>query len=370
MNFLDRLEELERKFQGIEQELLKPEVISDREKYLRLNKTRSELVPVIGKFREHQKLHQEIEGNRTLLKGGDRELSELVQAELPGLEQKRQALERELKGLLVPPDPDEKKNAILEIRAGTGGNEAALFVRDLFEMYQKWMEKKGFRVSILSHHPTDLGGFKEIISQAEGAGAFGWLKFESGVHRVQRVPVTEAQGRVHTSTVTVAVLPEAEEVDLQVNEAELRIDVYRSQGPGGQSVNTTDSAVRITHLPTGMVVTCQDERSQHKNRARALKILKSRLLEMEKEKQRSEREGIRRSQVGSGERAEKIRTYNFPQNRITDHRANLTLYQLDRMMEGNLDDLVQALRSEEKTKKLAEFEKEEQPGLEKSKARA
>ncbi len=369
MNFSGRLEELEKKFLAIEQELTQPEVFSDRVKSLRLSRSLAELRPVVEKFRVFQKLDRELEGNKNLLQGQDRELAELVKAELPGLERQKQVLEQELKEMLVPPDPDDAKNAILEIRAGTGGNEAALFVRELFEMYQKWLEKKGLRISILNHHSTDLGGFKEIISQVEGAGAYGWFKFESGVHRVQRVPATEAQGRIHTSTVTVAVLPEAEEVDLQVNESELRVDVYHSQGPGGQGVNTTDSAVRITHLPSGMVVTCQDERSQHKNKARAFKILKARLLEMEKEKQRSQREGIRRSQVGSGERAEKIRTYNFPQNRVTDHRVNVTLYQLDRVMEGNLDELVDTLRSGEKADKLAEFEKEPRGGLERNQAR-
>jgi len=359
MNFIGRLQELEQKYQALDQDLSKPEVYSDPAKLKQLSKTQAELRPVIEKYRDYKKVLKEIEDNQTLLDSRDREIAALAKSELEGLEKKEQSLETALKELLIPPDPDDQRNAILEIRAGTGGEEAALFVRDLIEMYKKWLERKGLRLTALNHHATDLGGFKEIICQVEGASAFGWLKFESGVHRVQRVPATEAQGRVHTSTVTVAVLPEAEEVDLQIDEAkDLRIDVYRSQGKGGQGVNTTDSAVRITHLPTGMVVTCQDERSQHKNKSRAMKILKARLYEAEKEKRRAQREGLRRSQVGSGERAEKIRTYNFPQNRLTDHRINLTLYKLDRLMEGELDELVQALRAEEKAKKLVEFETE------------
>jgi peptide chain release factor 1 len=366
MNFIARLEELERKFQELEQELARPELYADREKLKKLNKTRAELQPVIEKFRDYKKVRRDIQEHQSLLSSQDRELAELAKAELQELLRKERTLEAALKELLVPKDPDEQRNAILEIRAGTGGEEAALFVMDLFSMYQKWLERKGFRITPLNHHATDLGGYKEIICAVEGEEAFGALKFESGVHRVQRVPRTEAQGRVHTSTVTVAVLPEVEEVEVAIDEAkDLRIDVYRSQGKGGQGVNTTDSAVRITHLPSGMVVTCQDERSQHKNKARAMKILKSRLYEMEKEKQRAEREGLRRSQVGSGERAEKIRTYNFPQNRLTDHRINLTLYKLDRIMDGDLDELVNALRVEEKARRLLEFEAEEKAALEK-----
>ena len=357
MNLIDKLKELEKKFEGMEQELSNPQIFSDLERYRKLTKSRAELAPVVELYRQYQLLVKAVEDNRNLLESSDAELKELAQEELKELEPKKMELENRLKELLIPPDEDDNKNAIVEIRAGTGGEEASLFVRDLFEMYKKWLEKKGFKLTVLNHHSTDLGGYKEIIAQVEGQSAFGWLKFESVVHRVQRIPITENQGRIHTSTVTVAVLPEAEEVEVEVNEEkDLRIDVYRSQGPGGQGVNTTDSAVRITHLPTGLVVTCQDERSQHKNRARALKILKSRLLEMEKEKQRAERVGLRRSQIGSGERAEKIRTYNFPQNRITDHRADLTLYKLDRIIQGELDELVEALRAMDKAKKLAELE--------------
>ena len=371
MDFVTRLGELEQKFNGLEHELAQPDVYSDPAKAKKLSKNLSDLRPVVEKFREYKKVMKELEGNKSLLESGDKEMESLVKAEMAGLELKQHELEEKLKELLVPPDPDEDKNAILEIRAGTGGEEAALFVLDLFNMYKKWTEGKGFKITVLNHHATDLGGYKEIISQVEGPGAFGWLKFESGVHRVQRVPLTETQGRVHTSTVTVAVLPEAEEVNITIDESrDLRVDVYRSQGKGGQGVNTTNSAVRITHLPTGMVVTCQDERSQHKNKARAMKILKARLYEAEKERQRSAREGMRRDQVGSGDRAEKIRTYNYPQNRMTDHRINVTLYKLDHMMEGDLDELVNALRIDEKARLLVQIEAEEKAPVEKAKARA
>jgi len=371
MDLVKRLEELEKKFQELEKELSRPELYADREKSKKLSKSRAELMPVLKKYRQYRKISREVENNQDLAGSEDKEIAELAKAELDSLKEQARKLESELKELLVPRDPDDARNAILEIRAGTGGEEAALFVMDLFSMYKKWLERRGFRVNVLNHHATDLGGYKEIIAQVEGQDAFGWLKFESGVHRVQRVPKTETQGRVHTSTVTVAVLPEVEEVEITIDEArDLRVDVYRSQGKGGQGVNTTDSAVRITHLPTGMVATCQDERSQHKNKARAMKILKSRLYEREKEKQRAEREGLRRSQVGTGERAEKIRTYNFPQNRFTDHRVNLTLYKLDRVMEGDLEGLVNALRLDEKSRKLVEFEAEEKTPVEKAKTRA
>jgi len=359
MEIFSRLKELSAQYEKLEQELSCPEVFSDPERYQALYQRQAELRPIVESWREYQKLMKEIEDNQHLLEEDDPELKELAEQELVQLRARKTQLEEKIKELLIPPDPDEEKNAILEIRAGAGGEEAGLFARDLFEMYQKWLSKKGLKLRVASFHPTDLGGFKEIICEVEGKGAYGWLKYESGVHRVQRIPITESGGRIHTSTVTVAVLPEAEEVEVEIDEEkDLRVDVFRAQGPGGQGVNTTDSAVRITHLPTGLVVTCQDERSQHKNKARALKILKSRLLEMEKQKQRAQRDGMRRSQIGSGDRAEKIRTYNFPQNRVTDHRINLTLYKLDKIMEGELDELVKALRAEEKAKKLAEMEEE------------
>jgi len=270
-------------------------------------------------------------------------MRELAKAELQTLKERLAGLEEELKILLLPKDPRDEKNVFLEIRAGTGGEEAALFAAALFRMYSKFAEKKRWRVEVMSENPTGLGGFKEIIALMEGKGVFSVLKHESGVHRVQRVPVTEASGRIHTSAVTVAVLPEADEVEVEINPNDLRIDVYRSSGPGGQSVNTTDSAVRVTHIPTGMVVTCQDEKSQHKNKAKALKVLRARLLDKLMEEQRSEISEQRKSQVGSGDRSERVRTYNFPQNRMTDHRINLTLYRLDSVMEGDLDEMTNAL---------------------------
>jgi len=292
---------------------------------------------------------------------GDPELVPLAAEELAGLERRRGALEDMLKKLLVPKDPLEGKNIILEIRAGTGGDEAALFARDLFDMYLRYADRQGWKVEILSHHPTGKGGYKEVIARIEGKGVYGRLRFESGVHRVQRVPETEAQGRIHTSAATVAVLPEAEDAEVEVDEKELKIDVFRSSGPGGQGVNTTDSAVRITHLPTNMVVVCQDERSQHKNKAKAMKILKSRLLEIERERQEQERTALRRSQVRTGDRSEKIRTYNFPQNRVTDHRLGLTVHQLDRVLEGELDSFVEALRANHQAETLAQEVDLDQP---------
>ncbi len=289
-------------------------------------------------------MNAEIEGHRQLLDDSDAELRELAKSELPALRERLETLDIELRRLLLPRDPNDDRNVVLEIRAGTGGDEASLFAAQLFRVYSRYAEENGWRVEILSANPTGLGGFKEIVALIEGRGAYSRLKFEGGVHRVQRVPVTEASGRIHTSTVTVAVLPEAEDVEVQIDEAkELRIDVYRSSGPGGQSVNTTDSAVRVTHLPTGLVVACQDEKSQHKNKAKALKILRARLLERAQAEQHAEVAENRRSMVGTGERSERIRTYNFPQGRMTDHRINLTLYSLDRIMEGQIQPLIDAL---------------------------
>jgi peptide chain release factor 1 len=272
-------------------------------------------------------------------------MRELAKSEMQGLKERQTALEQEIRVLLLPKDPRDEKNTFLEIRAGTGGEEAALFAAALFRMYAKYAEMNRWRVEVMSQNPTGLGGFREIIALIEGKGVYSRLKYESGVHRVQRVPATEASGRIHTSTVTVAVLPEADEVEVEINPNDLRIDVYRSSGPGGQSVNTTDSAVRITHLPTGMVVTCQDEKSQHKNKAKALKVLRARLLDQLIEERRSEISEERKSQVGSGDRSERVRTYNFPQNRLTDHRLGLTLYHLDGIMEGNLGEVVNALNT-------------------------
>jgi peptide chain release factor 1 len=328
----------------LERSLVDPAVISNRKEYARLGKERSDLEEIVARYREWKKLSAEIEGHRSLLEEGDAEIRELAKAELPGMRDRLDALEEELKRLLLPRDPNDERNVIFEIRAGTGGEEASLFAAELYRMYSRYAEEQGWRVELMSANPTGLGGFKEVIALIEGRGVYSRLKFEGGVHRVQRVPETEASGRIHTSTVTVAVLPEADEVDVQIDEVkDLRIDVYRSSGPGGQSVNTTDSAVRITHLPSGLVVACQDEKSQHKNKSKALKILRARLLERAQAEQQAEVAQSRRSMVGTGERSERIRTYNFPQGRVTDHRINLTLYSLDRVIEGEIEPLIDAL---------------------------
>ncbi|TMB22192.1 MAG: peptide chain release factor 1, partial [Deltaproteobacteria bacterium] len=291
--------------------------------------------------------------HREVLRERDAELRELARSELPALEARLAALDATLKHLLLPKDPNDERNTVLEIRAGTGGDEASLFAAELFRMYSRYAERHGWRVEVLSSSPTGLGGFKEVIALVQGKGAFSRLKFEGGVHRVQRVPVTETQGRIHTSAVTVAVLPEAEDVEVELADKDLRIDVYRSSGPGGQSVNTTDSAVRVTHLPTGLVVTCQDEKSQHKNKSKALKILRARLLERARSEQQSEIAANRKAMVGSGDRSEKIRTYNFPQSRVTDHRVNLTLHTLDRVLDGDIDPIVDALVVRQQAEALA-----------------
>jgi peptide chain release factor 1 len=341
---LDKLQEVERRYQELEGLLIDPAVFGNRKEFAKLAKERSSLEQVVAKYREWKRLAAEIDGHKQLLEETDAELRELAKAELPAMRERLQGLEEELKQLLLPRDPNDERNVLLEIRAGTGGEEASLFAAQLFRMYSRYAETRGWRVELLSVNATGLGGYKEVIALVEGDGAYSRLKFEGGVHRVQRVPVTEASGRIHTSTVTVAVLAEADDVEVEIDEAkDLRIDVYRSSGPGGQSVNTTDSAVRITHLPTGLVVACQDEKSQHKNKAKGLKILRARLLERAQAEQQAEVAENRRSMVGTGERSERIRTYNFPQGRVTDHRINLTLYSLDRVMEGELDPLLDAL---------------------------
>ncbi len=350
---LAKLTEVEKRYEQIECLLVDPAVLADRKEYARLAKERAELEEIVRCFREWKRVGEELEGNKELLEDADAEVRELAKSELPVLRARRAALESRLKELLAPRDPNDEKNVILEIRAGTGGEEAALFAADLFRMYARYAERRGWRVEVLSANATGLGGFKEVIALVEGNRAYSRLKFEGGVHRVQRVPVTEAAGRIHTSAVTVAVLPEADEVEVEIDEAkDLRIDVFRSSGPGGQSVNTTDSAVRITHLPTGLVVACQDEKSQHKNKAKALRILRARLLERAREKQRAAEAATRRSMVGTGDRSERIRTYNFPQGRVTDHRIQLTLYSLDRVLDGDLDPLVDALITNERAEAL------------------
>jgi peptide chain release factor 1 len=352
---LDKIQEIENKYKKITLLLSDPNVFSNREEFLRLSKEQSEIEPIVTKFQEYKKIIKEIEELEEILKDGDGDLKEIAEDELQYLKKLKPQIEQELKILLLPKDPRDEKNVILEIRAGTGGDEAALFAADLFRMYFKYAESKGWKVEILDSHPTELGGFKEIIANISGKGAFSRLKFESGVHRVQRIPLTEASGRIHTSTATVAVLPEAEEVDIKIDEKDLRIDTFCSSGPGGQSVNTAYSAVRIVHLPTGIIVQCQDERSQIKNKEKAMKVLRTRLLEMERQKKEAERASERKQQVGTGERSERIRTYNFPQNRVTDHRIGLTLYKLEQILNGNLDEIINALISHDQTERLKEM---------------
>ena len=350
---LDRLAEIERRYEELERLVADPTVIANRREFAKLARERSQLEETVARWRERQRVAREVEEHRELAREKDAELRELARGELPALEARLAALDAMLKQLLLPKDPHDERNTVLEIRAGTGGDEASLFAAELFRMYTRYAERHGWRVEVLSSSPTGLGGFKEVIALVVGKGAFSRLKFEGGVHRVQRVPVTETQGRIHTSAVTVAVLPEAEDVEVELVDKDLRIDVYRSSGPGGQSVNTTDSAVRVTHLPTGLVVTCQDEKSQHKNKAKALKILRARLLERARSEQQSEIAANRKAMVGSGDRSEKIRTYNFPQSRVTDHRVNVTLHTLDRVLDGEIDAIVDALVTRQQTEALA-----------------
>ena len=340
---LDKLAEVEKRYQQLENLLSDPQLVGRQREYSKVAKERAELEEIVACYREWKKNEQEIQGNRELLDERDEGIRELAKEELSVLRGRKDELEERLKFLILPKDPNDSKNVILEIRAGTGGEEAALFAASLFRMYSRYAESRGWRVEVMNSNPTGLGGFKEIIALIEGRGVYSRMKFEGGVHRVQRVPATEGSGRIHTSAVTVAVLAEADEVEVEIDPKELRIDVFRSSGPGGQSVNTTDSAVRVTHIPTGLVVSCQDEKSQHKNKAKALKVLRARLLEKREEERRSEIAATRKLMVGSGDRSERIRTYNFPQGRVTDHRINFTLYKLDRVMEGSLDELLDAL---------------------------
>lgn len=347
-----KLESLERKFLDLEQELADPTVFNDQDRYRKLTKAHSDLKPVVDIFRQYRELKQNLADNQELLNDADPDIREMAHEEIKSIEEKLPELEHDLKVLLLPTDPLDEKNIILEIRAGTGGEEAALFGGDLFRMYCRYAEKMGWKVEIMSQSESDNGGYKEVIALISGDKVYSRLKFESGTHRVQRVPATETQGRIHTSAATVAVMPEAEEVDVEIRPEDLRIDIYRASGAGGQHVNKTESAVRITHLPTNTVVTCQDERSQHKNKARAMKVLASRILAAERERQNSELSADRKAQVGSGDRSERIRTYNFPQGRCTDHRINLTLYSLDRIMEGELTPLFDALSTAAQTEAL------------------
>ena len=324
------------------------------QEFVSLSKEYARIEPVVAAITRYQKLIAEIDDLKSIIGGGDEEMKELAEAELTELEEKLPDVQKELEIMLLPKDEADDMNVILEVRAGTGGDEAALFAGDLFRMYCRHAELNGYKVEILSTSDGDIGGYKEVVAAIRGDSVFARLKFESGVHRVQRVPETESSGRIHTSAATVAVLPEPEEVDVQIDDKDLRVDVFRASGPGGQSVNTTDSAVRITHLPTGIVVSQQDEKSQHKNRAKAMQVLRARLFEAERERLESERSADRRSQVGSGDRSERIRTYNYPQGRVTDHRINLTLHKLEKIVAGdNLDDVIDALLAEDQSRQLA-----------------
>jgi peptide chain release factor 1 len=351
----DKLRQVEERYRELTQSLSDPAIIGQQAVYAKTAKAAAELSEVVGKFEEYKQLLARLEEARHMAaEDADREMREMAQAEVAELAARQAKLEEELRALLIPKDPNDDRNVFVEIRAGAGGDEAGLFAADLTRMYTKYAEAQKWRVEVMDSHPTGVGGFKEIVLFVQGRGAWSRLKFERGVHRVQRVPATESSGRIHTSTVTVAVLPEAEDVDIKVEERDIRVDVYRSSGPGGQGVNTTDSAVRITHVPTGLVVTCQDERSQIKNRAKAMRVLKARLLERAQEEQAAAIAADRKSQVGTGERSERIRTYNFPQGRVSDHRINLTLHRLPAILEGDLDELVDALHSEEQRRKLGE----------------
>ena len=326
----DKLAAVEERYVELESLLVSPDVIANRKEFTKLSKERSGIEQIVHTYRAWKELQEQIEGNKSLVHDADEDVRAMALEELPGLKAENDALEERLKLLLLPRDPNDDRNVLLEIRAGTGGEEASLFAAELFRMYTRYAETRRWRVEILSSSETGLGGLKEIIASIEGQGAYSRLKFEGGVHRVQRVPETEGSGRIHTSAVTVAVLPEADEVDVHIDDKDLKIDVFRSSGPGGQSVNTTDSAVRVTHLPTNLVVSCQDEKSQLKNKAKALKILRARLLERAQAEQQAEIAASRKSMVGTGDRSERIRTYNFPQSRVSDHRINLTLHSLDR----------------------------------------
>lgn len=339
----DKLESVENRFNEIESRLADPEIANRPGEFRKFSQEHASLQEIVAEYRKYKKLVIEIESNKELLRENDEDIAAMAKDELKHLEPEIEDTKKRLQILLLPTDPNDLKNVVFEIRAGAGGDEAALFVGELFRLYQRFAERQGWKVDILSANPTGLGGFKEIIAEIQGNRVFSRLKWEAGVHRVQRVPATEAQGRIHTSTVTVAVLPEAEEVDVTINPTELRIDVYRSGGAGGQGVNTTDSAVRITHIPSGLVVVCQDERSQLKNKDKAMKILRSRLLDIEVEKAAKTQTDARRSMVGTGDRSERIRTYNFPQGRLTDHRIGLTLYQLPEVMEGKIDEIINGL---------------------------
>ena len=352
MNLEPKLRELEAIYAELEKKMADPAVVSDIKEMQNLGRKHSELEEVVGDYRRYRQVRDEIAEAKELVGGGDHELAELAKMELEEKEPLLGKIEEQLRVALLPKDPNDEKDVIMEIRAGTGGDEASLFAADLFRMYSRYAEREGWKLEIVDENETEVGGYKEIVLQIHGRGVYSQLKYESGVHRVQRVPATEAGGRIHTSAATVVVMPVADDIDIEIRPEDLKIDTYRSSGAGGQHVNMTDSAVRITHLPTGLVVTCQDERSQIKNRAKALQVLKTRLYDAEVEKQRSAESAERKGMIGSGDRSERIRTYNYPQNRVTDHRIGLTLYKIDSIMDGALDELIDALVTADQAEKL------------------
>lgn len=351
----DRIDRIAARYDEITEMMADPEVLSDYGRLQELSQERSEIEDLTHAYQRHREIARQIEDNQLLLEDGDPDMRELAEAELVELQVEQEQLDRTMKQLLLPKDPTADKNVIVEIRAGTGGEEAGLFAGELFRMYTRWAEGHRFKTEILSMSETGIGGVKEVTFAVKGKGAYSKLKYESGTHRVQRVPATESAGRIHTSAATVAVLPEAEEIDVQVNENDIRIDVFRSSGPGGQSVNTTDSAVRLTHIPTGIVIACQDEKSQLQNRQKAMRILRARLFEVEMQKQADTLGALRKTQVGSGDRSEKIRTYNFPQSRVTDHRINKTVYRLAETMNGDIDEFIDELSANEEAERLEAF---------------
>jgi peptide chain release factor 1 len=359
----EKLESVEKRLLEIEKQLSDPDVYKDRERFQKISQEHADLNKIVSVFRTYKKIAENEDESRELLRDADPEIKALARDEIVRLQLQKDRLEDDLKKLLTPKDPLDDKNVLIEIRAGTGGEEAGLFAGDLFRMYGKYSENKGWQVEVMNHHPTGVGGLKEIIAMFRGKGAYSRFKYESGTHRVQRVPVTEAQGRVHTSAVTVAVLPEAEEVEVHVDPTEIKVDVFRSTGPGGQSVNTTDSAVRITHLPTGLVVTCQDEKSQLKNKNKAMKVLRARLLDKMNREQSEKRSADRKNQIGSGDRSERIRTYNFPQGRVTDHRVGLTLYRLEAVLQGDLDEIIDQLTTYYQTQALGNADSDPPPEI-------
>ena len=355
----DKLTGVENRFLEVEKLLSDHKIVQDREAYQKYSREHADLNKIVSVFRKYRQAITELNDSMELLKDEDPDIKAMARAEVEALTLKKNSLENDLKKLLLPKDPNDDKNVLIEIRAGTGGEEAGLFASDLFRMYSRYAENKNWKVEVMTHHPTDVGGLKEIIAMIHGKGAYSCFKYESGIHRVQRVPTTEAQGRVHTSAVTVAVLPEAEDVELHIDPSEIKVDVFRATGPGGQSVNTTDSAVRLTHLPTGIMVTCQDEKSQFKNKNKAMKVLRARILDDMIKEQDAKRSEERKSQIGDGDRSGKIRTYNFPQGRVTDHRIGLTLYRLESILQGEIGKIIEELATFYKTQALQHAESAE-----------